>query len=688
MKVAIVSLFLPFIFICQTNAQEYIWARNILGVGNSGNHASDLSIDKLGNIYLTGQYSDSTNFDPTNTNFSLNGGPSDIYLARYYPSGALSWAFGLESPSYEWSRNCETDNLNNVIITGTFEDSLDFDPGPGVYNLFSTSYYEPFFAKYDSSGNFIWARSLHTSGGSSWSDNLKIDPENNILLTGSFRDTVDFDASPLSSYNIISNNRDGFLTKYDENGIFKWAINFSASSTCYPRSIVIGEQNAIYLGGLFSGSVDFDPSSSNTILSGSVDAFLAKYDSSGNYIWAKSFGGSSSTHIYSLTVDRSENVYVTGMFKGTVDFDPGTNTFMMTAGPNTSTAFISCFDKFGDFLWAKSYGYGQKWSSSRRIRIDNDGNIFISGYFEGTVDFDPGIQTANLTSNGTDDIFLAKCDSIGNYLWAKQLGKSQSDRPSGLEIDNNNYLYVGGYFWDDSVDFNFGVGEDFLHSRYLISSFVAKYGPCQTSSSVFVSDTICKGEKYFFPNGDSSFIATIDTSVFPSFNGCDSVIITDLSVREVNINVSYNKGELIASQSNESYQWIKCDSSGYNLLSGETSRSYKPIINGEYAVIVIQNGCTDTSECITISNVGIRGNSISNNINIFPNPTSGNLSIDLGKEHPNVTIELTNIQGQLIQTWSFENIDQAQLEIQQPKGIYLLHIKVGQEQSVFRIAKE
>jgi len=198
--------------------------------------------------------------------------------------------------------------------------------------------------------------------------------------------------------------------------------------------------------------------------------------------------------------------------------------------------------------------------------------------------------------------------------------------------------------------------------------------------------TACKsytwidGNTYTATNNAATFVLT-------NANGCDSLVTLNLTIKTIDVRVTSVAPWITAKIVGASFQWLDCDNN-FAKIVGATSRTYTATKNGSYAVEITKNGCTDTSECITISGVGIAKNNVLNDVSIFPNPTSGKLSVDFGKVYPNVAFDLTNIQGQLIQSWSFENISEVELDIQEPKGVYLLHIKAGEEQSVFRIVKE
>lgn len=260
-----------------------------------------------------------------------------------------------------------------------------------------------------------------------------------------------------------------------------WAKSFEGSATTgSPASLVNsvttdGNGNVFTTGYIWNGTFDFDPgpSVSNKTV-GDYTCFVSKLDSAGNFAWVKFFGGANPTtgpcRGLSLKTDNSGNVYITGYFSFTIDFDPGVGISNLSTGSGTPDAFICKLDNNGNFIWAKKIGStGAEYSNS--INLDPTGNIIISGYFQNTSDFDPGAAVFNLTSAGSDDIFILKLDNSGNFLWAKSIGSTTVDRSNSVTTDAIGNIISTGYF-QGTVDFDPGAG---------IVNLVS------TGSSVFIS---------------------------------------------------------------------------------------------------------------------------------------------------------------------------------------------------------
>jgi hypothetical protein len=254
------------------------------------------------------------------------------------------------------------------------------------------------------------------------------------------------------------------------------------------QSVAVDSSGNIYTAGYFQGTVDFDPGAgtANLTSAGANDFFVSKLDASGNYVWAKSFGGSSTewgfteTEI-SVAVDSLGNVYTVGNLYSTVDFDPGAGTANLTSG-GADDVFVLKMDASGNYVWAKSFGgTNVNYASNDRgfsVAVDSLGNVYTSGDFGSTVDFDPGTGSANLTSTGAVDAFVSKLDASGNYVWAKSFGGTGIKSETGssalsVAVDSSGNVYTTGPF-TSRVDFDPGVGTVNLTSTGSRDAFVSK----------------------------------------------------------------------------------------------------------------------------------------------------------------------------------------------------------------------
>lgn len=222
-----------------------------------------------------------------------------------------------------------------------------------------------------------------------------------------------------------------------QNSNFLWAkqmvgITVEGIGPNQGNSIAVDVNGNVYTTGNFYGTTDFDPGTGiyNMTSAGSSDIFISKLDASGNFLWAKQFGGGGFDQGKSVAVDNNGNVYIAGNFQYTGDFDPGDGVYNLDFSYGNIS--ICKLDASGNFLWAKQFGNG--YSALGSITLDTDGNIYTTGSFPYTADFDPGTGTFNITSVGGPVMFVSKLDASGNFLWAIQLGGSATTNCYGSSI--------------------------------------------------------------------------------------------------------------------------------------------------------------------------------------------------------------------------------------------------------------
>ncbi len=453
---------------------------------------------------------------------------------------ALEWAKGIGGTGQENGKGMALDASGNVYTTGFFTDTVDFDPGVGVYKLGGGTIGAAFISKLDANGNFVWAKSFNevtaTGGGNSYGFSIAIDGSGNIYTTGQFYGTVDFD--PGAGLNVLNGIDDIFISKLDGSGNFIWAKNIGGAGTDAGLSIKIDALDNVCVGGYFTNTVDFDPSASITNLSStSRDVFVLKLDFTGNFIWAKQIGGSNVDDLNALSVDAAGNIYATGTFNSTCDFDPSASTFNLSSN-GARDIFILKLDNNGSLVWAKSiggtgqdYGYG--------VALDVANNVYVVGEFGNTVDFDPNISTTyTIQSNGGKDAFILKLSSLGDFLTVATFGSVLgNDNATSIFVDASNNQYITGSF-TNTTDFDLGPSTYTLTSvvatTYILKldavnnfSWARKLGGIASSSSkgnVILLDAL----GYIYTTGFYSNILDVDPNlpefILPNNGGSDCYI--------------------------------------------------------------------------------------------------------------------------------------------------------------------
>lgn len=385
----------------------YLWAKQI--GGTSTEKAYDVACDATG-AWLAGNFMGTCDFDPSaatsNTTFLGGGTDGDGFFAKYDANGNYQWGVRIGSTANDRCIGIVTDGSQNAYITGFIGFNTDFDPSATSFSLNVSGTYNAYIAKYSSTGSLTFAKQI--TGGYSEGDDIALDGSGNILLTGSYATTNDFDPSAATANLSTSSltQLDIFLAKYDASCNYTFAKQIGGIGVDIGFQVRPDASGNIYLGGVFSSSCDFDPTASTSVITsaGQGDLFVAKYTSAGLLSWANGTGGTSNDYCYGLGVDGSSNVYITGRFLGTnIDFDPSASSSVLT-----STAFcpyIAGYNSSGGFLFANTPG---NIGGEGKHLIVNGSSIYTTGFFDQTGDFDFSASTANLTSVGATDIYYAK----------------------------------------------------------------------------------------------------------------------------------------------------------------------------------------------------------------------------------------------------------------------------------------
>lgn len=380
--------------------------------GGTGNTApSSVALDSYGCVYVAGGYGGTTDFDPgAGTNSHTAGGFRDAFLSKFSPTGTWLWTKVWGGPSDDRANSVLVCG-SNVFVAGCFQDTVEFNPAGGEphtapRNSGGFPDNDAYLCAYDLDGNFKWARTWGGYGGDESYD-LAVDGSNNVYVCGDFGST---------NIDLVSVGLTGVFTN---NG--RW------------------------------------------------DAFLFKFDSAGTCQWARSWGGNCYDDCTCVAVTPAGEVYGGGMFASPIaDFDPGPGTNYLHAN-NAGTdwglvdVFLTKFDSNGNFQWARSWGESNHWDAAQGIAVDGAANVYVSGYFTDTVDFNPYGVATNIATHGGDDAFLCKYDASGTFQWVNTWGGSSNDYARGIGMDAYGYIYVAGDFASSNVNFDSRSGVD-LHS--------------------------------------------------------------------------------------------------------------------------------------------------------------------------------------------------------------------------------
>jgi len=431
-------------------------------------------------------------------NLNMPSVTDNVGIVSYevYVNGALSTHVSISESRLLVTPKYDMACADQLIYVIAFDEAGNSSQSP----TFTIPQSDPCIASSSSSQSISSSQSYFavTFGGTSsdGGEGIAVDSSGNSYITGYFQGTIDFGGGDVTS----AGSNDIFVLKLNSSGTFQWVSTFGGTSSDGGEDITVDSSGNSYITGYFQATVDFG--AGNVTSAGSNDIFVLKLNSSGTFQWVNTYGGASSDIGYGITIDSSGNSYITGYFKATVDFGAGNVT---SAG--SDDIFVLKLNSSGTFQWVSTFG-DTSFDVGRGIAVDSSGNSYITGYFGGTVDFGAG----NVTSAGSDDIFVLKLNSSGTFQWVNTYGGASSDIGQGIAVDSSGNSYITGYF-GGTVDF--GGGDVTSAGGYDI--FVLKLNSSGTFQwvSTFGGTSVDRGEAITIDSSGNSYItgyfqATVD----------------------------------------------------------------------------------------------------------------------------------------------------------------------------------
>lgn len=626
------SLLLAATILCINVSAQLQWVKSVGGQG--ADYATANAVDGAGNVYSTGVFENTVDFDPGAGTFNLtSAGNADIFVSKLDAAGNFVWSVQMGGTNIEVPRDITADATGNIYITGYFTGTADFDPGAGTLNFTATSE-SIYVVKLTNSGTLIWAKHMaQTTPYNSSGSSIAADATGNVYVGGHFEGTVDFDPGAGTSVKTSIGFYDAFIAKLDASGNFVWANSFDGPNGESISGIRVDANSNVYACGALYGTTDFDPDTAvtNSLTSnGFWDMFILKITSSGTFLWVKQIGSTDYDYAQAIALDAGNNIYVSGYYVGTVDFDPGAGTSNLTGPVGAGQTFALKLDVNGNFLWAQTVISTISGSEGKSIAVDAAGNVYIAGIYITAADANPGPAVTNLPVNGSDDSFLSKFDSQGNFGWAVHYGSSSNDWIWDVATGPTGDIYTAGFF--------LGNGE---------------LDPSEQVAS------------------------------FPS-NGQHDVMLHRFANCPANNTVYLNGITLTAEASVASYQWYDCNT--WQPVIGATDQSFTPAIAGTYAAIISGGTCIDTTVCTFSAGLGMEENELVS-FSVYPNPTNGIITVQLNQVSTDAQIEIFNATGQLVATAPPLG-NTITVELPEENGIYLVRITMNDASSTRTVIKE
>lgn len=547
-------------FSSNSHSQNWQWANKIGLDGGGNDYGTGMAKDVHGNIIVTGRVKGNSTFGMGASAITLN-------------------TFGDRDIFI-----CKYDSLGNFVWAKRYG-GLSSDYGYGIVtdtssNIFITGYFtdsakfesttlfskggqDIFIAKVSEQGNLIWVKSI---GGSTneYALSIALDKGGNSFITGAFTGSVRFGADSLT----CAGGNDFFIAKFDTNGTCLWGKRAGNSLNDIGNSIVVdGTSSSVYVCGYYTSNVTFGSIALNGY--GGMDIFTAKYDSNGNCSWAKRAGSTNHELASDIALDRLGNLYVTGGHSSSINFGTITTPVTIPASTSGGDVFLAKYDTIGNLVWAKKVVSGTGVSSSTSITINKFNNPVFCGSFKSTCYFD---GVAKTVQGNNQDVYVTEYNSNGNVLWVKTykgVSKSGIDAHANAVItDNTEHTYLTGGFLD-TVSFD---GITLVAAGISSDVLTGKLSPFLKAAFTASKYVICQGETINFYNNSRGMPTSYNWHFYGTaspYSSVPSPLITYDSAGTFNIQLIINNG--IASDTLILTNYIIVNPAPYINLGNDTS---------------------------------------------------------------------------------------------------------------------
>ena len=365
---------------------------------------SGLALDENEDIFVGGGFSGVVDFDPGPGETKILAKNYDCYVSEFDSDGNFLRVVTWGGDQADDLAGIAADGQGNIFIAGLFRGPADLDPGLG------TDIHEgngPFLSKFNTSGEFQWARAWGSDTG--WAEAYSVDADSSgrVCLTGHFSGTKDFDPGPGVDEYTAEGGQDAYLVMLDSNGEYQWTRIWSGSGQVWAYSAALGPDGEVCVGGIFTEDIDLDPGPgvNEVVATESTDSYMCVVDAAGEYLWAGSWGAS----LLNKVVPGTSGAFLaTGSFDATYDQIPGvpgggsflTGAFLMSVGPGSELEWVDVIAGFGTSL---IFG----------LATDAFNNILVGAGSNGTIDIDPGPGYSILQKGG--GAFVAKYPPDGEW---------------------------------------------------------------------------------------------------------------------------------------------------------------------------------------------------------------------------------------------------------------------------------
>jgi hypothetical protein len=429
--------------------------------------AHDTCVDPDGNIYVIGIFGFDVDFDP-GPGVARREMQNAYFLSKFSPGGEFQWVRTWEGANINVEPCVAAGDDGSVYVTGWFHGAeVDLDPGPADSGHTAVQNHS-FLSRFDRDGNFYWVK---TWGGEWWAQvyDLDLADNGNILLAGCFGGQADLDPGPETFIAQCNGRLDSYVSSLRPDGSLAWAHTFGGRGgegleidTAY--GVKASHDGYILATGGFNGSVDFDPGEGTDLWAsnGAADAWLVKYDSNGDEVWCRTWGGDRDDRGVSVGVDAAGNVYALGFFSGNVAFNPESRRSFIR-GTSTHSIFLCKYDPSGGYLWTCNWAASERGDCIQLV-VGDSGDSYAAGDFTMQGALSGAVRVEDYPDMGLLRMVMVGFDSEGNLVAFCPLERQGPSYGLGLCLDGSGALYITGMY-DHIVDFDPEFGPTNIDER-------------------------------------------------------------------------------------------------------------------------------------------------------------------------------------------------------------------------------
>lgn len=535
-----------------------------------------------------------------------------VFCNQNFSQSTLQWSTYYGGTDNDGGASVTTDVLGNIYLVGTSASISGI--ASGGFKDTITGSYDAFLVKFDEAGNRLWS----TYYGGNMSDHgisVVTDASGDVYMAGQTTSTSGIDSNGVQ--NIYGGGLfDAFLVKFDSNGNRIWATYYGGTGDDQATGLAIDSLGNVYMSGNTTSTTGIASGGFQNALGsiGYEDAFIVKFDSSGNRIWATYYGGTQSEEAWGIATDIFGNVFISGNTMSSSGIASGG--FQNSYG-GSEDAYLVKFDSTGNRIWATYYG-GASVEVGYKIVTDALGNIYMAGWTDNA----SGIASGGFqnTMNGFSDAILIKFNAVGNRVWATYYGGAGLEYGSALGIDAAGYVYLAGYTDSPSAVASSGFQNTYSDST---DAFLVTFTPS--------GNRLC-----------ASYFGGI------SYDDCSSIFI---------------------------------DALGNVYITGTTTSSTTISASGFQNTYGGGNGDAYLAQIVTCSPLSVEENKNELLLNIYPNPINQSASLEFqNQKNENYTLTIYDIQGRIVRTIKEIKTNRIEIEKQEmTSGLYFLQLQTERQ---------